>query len=124
MVVRQVLCECDTHPVQIGHGSLERVDSYSLVCMFRAVIDINRTILSDYYSDQVNFCRICVHAIHTYKEEVEGIVYTFVEPCVLHVCAMDVNECGCMYAYVLQEQGSTQKWWDALVGPIYTVLYL
>ena len=35
MVVRQVLCESDTHPVQIGHGSLERVDSYSLVCILR-----------------------------------------------------------------------------------------
>ena len=29
MVVRQVLCESDTHPVQIGHGTLERVDSYN-----------------------------------------------------------------------------------------------
>ena len=38
MVVRQVLCESDTHAVQIGHGSLERVDSYSLVCIIRAVI--------------------------------------------------------------------------------------
>ena len=38
MVVRQVLCESDAHPVQIGHGSLERVDSYSLVHIFRAVI--------------------------------------------------------------------------------------
>ena len=27
MVVRQVLCERDTHTVQIGHGTLERVDS-------------------------------------------------------------------------------------------------
>ena len=38
MVVRQVLCESDAHPVQIGHGTLERVDSYSLVYIFRAVI--------------------------------------------------------------------------------------
>ena len=35
MVVSQVLCESDTHPVQIGHGSLERVDSYSLVYTIR-----------------------------------------------------------------------------------------
>ena len=35
MVVRQVLCESDTHPVQIGHGSLEWVDSYSLVYTIR-----------------------------------------------------------------------------------------
>ena len=38
MVVRQVLCESDTHPVQIGHGTLERVDSYRHVCIFRAVM--------------------------------------------------------------------------------------
>ena len=38
MVVRQVLCESDTHPVQIGHGTLERVDSYRHVCIFRVVM--------------------------------------------------------------------------------------
>ena len=48
----------------------------------------------------------------------------------MYVCVVHVNEvpqCKVdvwMYAYVLQEQGSTQRWWDALVGPIYTVLYL
>ena len=38
IVVRQVLCESDAHPVQIGQGSLEGVDSYSLVHIIRAVI--------------------------------------------------------------------------------------
>ena len=50
----------------------------------------------------------------------------------MYLCAVDVNEvpqCKVdvwMYEYVLQEQGSTQRWWDALVaiGPINTVLHL
>ena len=50
----------------------------------------------------------------------------------MYVCAVDVNEvpqCKVdvrMYAYVIQGQGSTQRWWDALVaiGPINAVLHL
>ena len=30
--------ERDTHPVQIEHGILERVDSHTIVYIFRAVI--------------------------------------------------------------------------------------
>ena len=77
-----------------------------------------------------------VHAIRVCKEEVEGICVhsctTIKHVYCMYLCAVDVNEvpqCKVdvwMYEYVLQEQGSTQRWWDALVaiGPINTVLHL